>query len=341
MDPLTHSLTGLALSRAGLNRWSPYAGWILLFAANAPDIDIVALAGGSTEYLHYHRHITHALLAIPLLALGPLILVRLAARKPLGGKRAYAVSIAGVASHGLLDWTNTYGVRLFLPFSADWFHLDIVNLFDLWIWTALLFAALAPALARLVSSEIGAVPGSGRRVAIFALAFFACYGFLRYVSNRRAVAVLESRLYEDSAPLRAAALPGPWNPFRWTGLVETAGFYSLVEVDLRKEFDPTAGRVFYKPEPRAAEEEAWNAARGTEAFQVFLEFSRFPLRRFLPVDEPEGALRVEVNDLRFGAPPAPRFVAAAVVDQSGRVLRSWFVYAPGEDKPPRRAANIR
>ena len=39
MDNITHSLTGLMLSRAGLNRISPEATWVLLLAANAPDID--------------------------------------------------------------------------------------------------------------------------------------------------------------------------------------------------------------------------------------------------------------------------------------------------------------
>src|SRR5580700_4729841 len=40
MDPLTHSATGLFLGRAGLNRYSRQAPWILVLAANAPDIDI-------------------------------------------------------------------------------------------------------------------------------------------------------------------------------------------------------------------------------------------------------------------------------------------------------------
>ena len=61
MDPLTHTATGLLLSRAGLNRWTPLATPILILAANAPDIDVVTAAGGSLNYLHYHRHLTHSL----------------------------------------------------------------------------------------------------------------------------------------------------------------------------------------------------------------------------------------------------------------------------------------
>ena len=52
MDQFTHTATGLFLSRAGLNRATPYAAPILMLAANAPDADIVSLAGGSLNYLH-------------------------------------------------------------------------------------------------------------------------------------------------------------------------------------------------------------------------------------------------------------------------------------------------
>ena len=82
MDPLTHTATGLFLSRIGLKRWTPLATPILLLAANVPDIDIITASGGPLSYLHYHRHLTHSLVAMPLMALLPVVLVRLAARKP-------------------------------------------------------------------------------------------------------------------------------------------------------------------------------------------------------------------------------------------------------------------
>ena len=43
MDNLTHTLTGLALSRAGLNRYYARAGLVLMLAANAPDIDVIVV----------------------------------------------------------------------------------------------------------------------------------------------------------------------------------------------------------------------------------------------------------------------------------------------------------
>lgn len=328
MDPLTHALTGLALSRTGVKRWCPQATWVLVLAATVPDIEVLSLAAGETTYLHYHRHLTHALVMLPVMALLPVLLVRLLTRQALNWKRAYVLSLLGVATHLGLDWTNSYGIRPLLPFSDRWFSLDITNLIDVWIWAALLVAALGPVLSRLVSSEIGAQPGTGRGLALLVLGFLLSYEFGRYLLHQRAVAVLESRLYNGLVPSRVAALPGPANPFRWEGLVETPAFYSVQAVDLLREFDPANGRTLYKPEPGPAEAAAWEAASRTEAFQVFLQFSQYPLRRFTPLEEPRNGMRVEVMDLRFGTPPRPRFVATALVGEDGRVRRSWFTYNP-------------
>src|ERR1022692_3642428 len=134
MDPLTHTATGLFLSRIGLKRWTPLATPILLLAANAPDIDIITAGGGSLSYLHYHRHLTHSLVAMPVMALLPVVLVRLVARKPVHWAGAFFAALIAVASHLLLDLTNAYGIRLLLPFSAEWLRLDLNNIYDLWIW---------------------------------------------------------------------------------------------------------------------------------------------------------------------------------------------------------------
>src|SRR6188474_1359808 len=76
VDNLTHSLTGLMLSRAGLNKVVPHAGWLLLMAANAPDIDVISLIGGPGTFLHYHRWITHAVVMLPVMATLPVLAMR-------------------------------------------------------------------------------------------------------------------------------------------------------------------------------------------------------------------------------------------------------------------------
>jgi inner membrane protein len=326
MDPLTHTLTGLAVSRIGLNRFTAHATPILLLAANAADCDLVSWAGGPAAYLHYHRHITHSFFAIPFLAVLPVLLVRLLARKQLNWQRAYAVSLIGAATHPVLDSLNVYGVRWFLPFSGEWIRFDTTFIVDLWIWAVLLLAALAPALSKLVSSEIGARPGGGRGWAIFALCFLTVFSGARYFLHERAINTLDARIYDGQAPVRVAAFPRPANPFAWTGLVETRAAYSLYRMNLLGDFDPAVRAIFYKPQPSPAETAAAEAAKRTEVFRAFLDFSKFPFWRFTEVENPRPGIQVEAMDLRFGDPTNPRFVASAVVTPDGRIVRSGFSF---------------
>jgi inner membrane protein len=326
VDNLTHSLTGILLSRAGFNRLTPQAPWILLLAANAPDIDVVSAFGGSLNYLHYHRHITHSLVMLPVLPLVCVLVVRLLSRKPLNWLGAYLMAFAGVASHLILDLTNIYGVRLLLPFSGQWLRLDITSIIDFWIWGVLLFAMFAPVLARLVNAEIGATAqpkgGARRGFAIFALVSLLLYDSGRYIAHARAVAILESRIYSGSAPRRVAALAASPNPFQWRGLVETPESYVIEDVNLLGEFDPATGRTFFKPDPSPA----IDAARRTRVFQEFLRFSQYPFWQVSPGEQADGGTRVEAMDLRFGDPQEPGFVATVILDARQQVMREWFQF---------------
>lgn len=324
MDNLTHTAIGLFLSRAGLNRLTPLATPILLLAANAPDIDVVSAGGGSLAYLHYHRHLTHSLVAMPFMALLPVAIVRLVSRKPVRWLGAFAAALIGVASHLLLDLTNVYGVRLLLPFSSQWLRLDITHVFDLWIWAALLLSVAAPFLGRLVGSEITSGSGKtahhGRGFAWFALLFVLLYNSGRAVLHQRALATLESRIYQGASPARVFAAPDAANPWLWRGVVETTDFFAVQDVDLHGEFDPTRAAIFHKPEP----DPAIDAARRHPTFVAFLEFSQLPMWRASPAPQPENAKTVEVIDLRFGTPAAPGFMVGAVVTSDLQVLDEYF-----------------
>ncbi len=325
MDNLTHTAIGLFLSRAGLDRLTPRATPILLLAANAPDIDIVSASGGSLDYLHYHRHLTHSFAAAPLLALLVVGLVRVAGRKPVNWIGGLAVALIGIASHLALDWTNVYGVRLLLPFSGEWLHGDLNNVVDLWIWSVCLIGIAGPFLSRLVGSEITsggrAARHHGRGWARFALLFLFAYDGGRAALHTRALATLNSRLYEGALPSRVIACPDTVNPFRWRGVAETPGAYIVADVNLIAA-DPGEARltVYHKPDPEAA----IDTARRDRVIGEFLRFSQYPLWRVTPWPELEDARLVEVFDMRFGSPAAPGFMARAVVNGRGQVVESSF-----------------
>jgi inner membrane protein len=334
MDNLTHSLTGLALARAGLNRLCPHATLLLILSANAPDGDIVMLTKGQLEHFEWHRGYTHSAIGLPFMAALSVLVVaaifwqKLPRRNSSWLLRAWLVACAGVASHDLLDWTNDYGVRLFLPFSSRWFHCDLNGLFDSYILVALLLAAIWPLFARLVSGEIGERPSAsaGRRIAIFALAFFVLFDCARTALHARAIAQLESRLYEGQPPLEAAVLPHPFSPLWWTGVVETSDSYRMFRINPLEDLMPEAGQTFFKaPLQRSLE-----AAKQTEPFRYLLYFSRFPVWSQEPVTTADGpATRIDLTDLRFGTPGAGSFHSIALENGRDQILGVWFTYGSG------------
>lgn len=147
MDNLTHSLVGLTAAKAGLERLSPGATALCVLAANAPDSDIIVLAFGDRwDFLQHHRGITHAIVGVIGLAfLLPLIFhavdrlwSRLRDQEPKTKlKGLLIVSFIASATHPLLDWTNNYGIRFFLPWSQKWSYGDLVFIVDPYLWLIL------------------------------------------------------------------------------------------------------------------------------------------------------------------------------------------------------------
>ncbi|MBV9269306.1 MAG: metal-dependent hydrolase [Acidobacteriaceae bacterium] len=328
MDNLTHSLTALAMARAGLNRFSPSGTLILLLSANAPDIDIVALSGGPLSYLENHRGYTHSLAALPLMALLSMLVAALVTWRILPWGRAFLLAVLGVASHLLLDSTNGYGLRLLLPFSSRWFHLDLNNLYDVVILLVLLFAAIWPWFARLVGNEIGARRNFGRGTAIAALVFFVLFDAARFLLHQRAVAQLNSVVYGEVAALRVSALPSRTTPLRWTGIVETSAAYRVLSISPFENLDPDAAQVF----PKLPRDAPIQAALQTPAFRFFQYFARFPVWSEQPASTTgDRSTRIDLTDLQFGRPGAGAFHCIALVDSHNQVLESVFTYGSGAE----------
>jgi inner membrane protein len=147
MDNLTHSLVGLTAARAGLERLSPGATMLCVLAANSPDADVIVLAFGDRwTFLQHHRGITHAIVGVACLALalplifyvGDLLWSRFRKRPPqVKLKGLLVASLLVSATHPLLDWTNSYGIRFWLPWNQQWSYGDLVFIADPFIWLIL------------------------------------------------------------------------------------------------------------------------------------------------------------------------------------------------------------
>lgn len=167
MDPIAHTLFGATLAETGLKRRTRYATATLLIGANLPDIDAVAGLWGDDFSLFFRRGHTHgivALVVLPLLLAGAMALWHRwrSARRgpdgrsatgaapssdspPLRPRALIALAFLAVWSHPLLDWLNTYGVRLLMPFDGRWFYGDTLFIVDPWFW---LLTAAGVVLAR-------------------------------------------------------------------------------------------------------------------------------------------------------------------------------------------------
>lgn len=147
MDNLTHSLLGLAAAKSGLDRLSPGSTTLCVLAANSPDADIVVLMFGDRwNFLLHHRGITHAIVGVISLAiilpllffLGDRLISKIRQRPPeVRFKGLLLTSILVTLTHPILDWTNSYGIRPFLPWDSHWIYGDLVFIVDPFIWLVL------------------------------------------------------------------------------------------------------------------------------------------------------------------------------------------------------------
>lgn len=161
MDPITHTLAGATMARAGLDRRTPLATAAILLGANAPDIDIFTAFGEANATLACRRGWTHgplAMLALPFVIAGLLLVWDQYVRRrrspsaaPAAGMALLQLSALGVLSHPALDWLNTYGIRLLMPFSDTWFRGDSVFIIDPWLWLVFAVGLLAVRRARTTS----------------------------------------------------------------------------------------------------------------------------------------------------------------------------------------------
>ncbi|MEO8096685.1 MAG: metal-dependent hydrolase [Acidobacteriota bacterium] len=318
MDNLTHTLVGLMLARAGLDRGQKGTAAMLMLAANAPDIDAFPFFYDMVQYVEIHRGYTHALAFAPLVALLPLAIVRGTTRTRPTLFEWFACTVA-VLSHLLLDWTNVYGTRLMLPFSREWFHLDITNIFDPLIWLILVVAVALPNLLRLVGSEIGTHKKAGGQRAWAWVALIAVLGYQgwRWNAHESALTQLNALLYKGVPAKRVYAFPDSFGTFHWRGLIEGEEYYYEVPMEFNGRFTMFNAIQDFKPKKA----KAVDAARTTRTFQVFEDFNQVPFWRISPlVDE----TKVELLDLRFGSFMQPGFSAMAMVDPDGRIKDLQF-----------------
>lgn len=150
MDNVAHALVGAAIGRAVGGGRVARAGLLGAVAANTPDLaELLTVAPWPrVQHLALHRGTTHSLVGIAIETVVLVGAVALAAswrarRRGSGAPPAtwiLAIVAVAMASHSLMDWQGSYGLRPFLPWDRTWYYGDFVAIVDVWYWLLPLIA---------------------------------------------------------------------------------------------------------------------------------------------------------------------------------------------------------
>lgn len=333
MDPVAHTLFGAALAESGLKRTSRYATATLLASANLPDIDVIAHFAGNDTSLYLRRGWSHGILALVLmpLALAGLIWLwhrwrehRTRAGPPFRWGIIVALSYLGLLSHLLLDWLNTYGVRLLMPFDDRWFYGDTLFIIDPWFWlltatgvvlarsnrtAAIIGWTLLATLASLLILTTDMAPTAIKALWLAGLMVIVVLRWCRpskaltlqvtraglttlvlYIGAAYGLARVAESTLADTYPnaVDIQANPTPARPGVHRSIVVEEGYYHIVQRD------GTTNTVPRKP-PDAIVRQAMQ----DDAIRGFMTWTRYP---YWEVDETDNGWRVRFYDLRYMEP---------------------------------------
>jgi inner membrane protein len=286
LDNLCHSLIGMAMSRAGLNQRTALATSTLVIANNLPDIDVAVFAT-NTLAMSFRRGWTHGVLAqatLPIALTGAMLVYdryrnRTSPDDRVDAKQILLLSYIGVLVHVLMDFTNSYGVRLLMPFSERWFYGDALYIVDPWLYLAL---GLGWWLAKKHTRPA--------RIGVTIAAIYVAAMLLSNVIARREVASGLARAGQP-ANTRFMVTPVVVNPFK-----------REVVIDLGDRYEK--GTLWFDPLPhfrpggfgiqKGIDQPAVQPALQADRARAFLGWSRFP---FVQVNPSDGS--VWLNDYRY------------------------------------------
>ncbi|UFJ42262.1 metal-dependent hydrolase [Brevibacillus humidisoli] len=318
MDTGSHVLFGLTL--AGLAHVDPLvaehpavAEAVLigtLIGSNAPDFDAVVRLRGYPAYLRYHRGMTHSLPALviwPVLITLPLIF---GSELYQYGHVLFLWTLAAVVLHVLLDMLNSYGVQSLLPLSKKWVHLDILAIFEpflflLHITGLLLWLGTTWEPSLIFVGVYGAT---------------ALYVAVRAWQHSRLV----QQLKRSFSQLKACHVLPSFHWFHWSFVVETETCFitgKIVYGQIKRE-------EIYPKEERT---EVIKATMGTDGVRAFLGFAQ---RIHVTCKEIQDGYEVYWSDVRFCYDRKLPFGADIVLDRNLNVVRDRLGWRKKAWDPP-------
>jgi membrane-bound metal-dependent hydrolase YbcI (DUF457 family) len=330
VDFLIHLFASFTMMRAVFPRTSKGVATAILMAGTVADLDVVSSFISPSAFLRWNHTYMHsivgAILIATLVLLTEVALTRKSSDTVNVIKSAAPPIFAAAFLHLVMDFCQNDGMELLWPFRTNRFSADWVPNLDLWILSILIAGIGLPAIAGLVTEEIGAKSKRPRGQIGAILAFVAIFLYVssRAIVHKGVIAEMQSVTYRGESPRRLAALAES-SPFAWLGVFESERALGNLEINAGPsgEFDPNSAFISYKPEPSAA----LDAALRTESARRFLAAARFPKAA---VEKTQTGFHVEIRNFPFEARTHGRskIMASVDTDENAKILNQEIVWDP-------------
>ena len=221
MDPLTQGVVGVTAAQLVSERKHKVAAAVIgFFSGMAADLDVlISSSEDPLLFLEFHRHFTHSLVFIPIGALLCTLAFRLLfrswfRRNNFSFKTTYLFSIAGYATHALLDVCTTYGTQLFWPFSDMRVTWNTVSVIDPLFTVPLMILVFTAVYKR------------SSKLAWLGTSYAFLYLGMGVLQNHRAESVAqELASSRGHTPLNLSVKPSMANIVVWKSVYEYQGRY--------------------------------------------------------------------------------------------------------------------
>jgi inner membrane protein len=302
MDPVTHGVIGLAISA--------YSGDPVAFTnpvslgcaigAMSPDIDIIAKLKGDYVYLKHHRGISHSIPSLFVLAgviTGGLSLFF----TDLEILRVFIWTLIGCFSHTLFDILNSYGAKLFMPFTKKKLMVGILMLYDpvVTVLSFLLIFVREKTLFFYISIGIS----------------FFVYLVSRWMMKKRAEKIVKNYYCHGYKICSVNILPALMAYHKWDFIVSTNSHNLVGQVNLLN------GKIFERKKFKKPEDEDVEMFKETNVGKYFREFT--PIYHVIKSKELDNIVLKSI-DLRYYLKNNFMHHATVIYDGEKNIVQSFF-----------------
>ncbi|MDW7673232.1 MAG: metal-dependent hydrolase [Bacillota bacterium] len=303
MDPLTHALVGAGVAGLSGGEISITNPIVLasMMGAVAPDLDIVYQLRGDMAYLKVHRGFSHSIPGLALIS--GVIAGGLSLFFPEASLlQLFVWSFIGAISHSLLDVLNSYGAKIFAPFSNRRYTWNLLMITD-------------PVLLLLIFGVLLA-PGNTQLKSALAILGFILYLRIRLRLRMRVEKSLQKR-FAVSKLKRIVVMPSMMGLWTWDFVVETEKKCIVGQIN---SFASTI-KVRRKLAKTKKHCQVLQAALNSKLGKLFKEFTP---HYHLVFSEVNDTYVVDFLDLRYLLKRDFMHTGTAVFDQHLKVVESFF-----------------